>query len=65
MRGIKTKDENLLAMIIKKAKKHHLLVLKSGNATLRLLPPITITKDEINQGFIRLQNALDEINAEL
>lgn len=65
MRGIKTMNDELLSKIIKTAKDNHLLVLKSGNATLRLLPPITITKEEINQGFERLQNTLDEINAEL
>lgn len=61
MRGIKTKNDEVLSKIIKQAKENKLLVLKSGNATLRLLPPITITKEEINQGFERLQKALDEI----
>lgn len=65
MRGIKVKNDELLALIIKKAKQNGVLVLKSGNTTLRLLPPLTITKDEIDKGFQSLQNALNEINAEI
>lgn len=65
MRGIKTKNDELLFSIIKKAKQKGVLVLKSGNATLRFLPPLTITKDEIDTGFKALADALNEINAEI
>jgi len=37
------------------------LVLKSGRSTLRFLPPLTITKKEINIGFERLENAIKNI----
>lgn len=61
MRGLKTINDDMLNKIIQKAKTHKLLLLKSGNATLRFLPPIIITKDEIKEGFMRLQKALDEL----
>ena len=63
MRGMRVKNDELLNQIINIAKQKGVLLLKSGNATLRFLPPLTITKDEIDIGFMALQNALNEINA--
>jgi acetylornithine aminotransferase len=37
------------------------MVLKSGNNTLRFLPALTISKSEIDEGFIRLQKAIDKL----
>jgi acetylornithine aminotransferase len=37
------------------------LRLKAGKNTLRLLPALTISKAEMDEGFIRLQKALDKI----
>lgn len=61
MRGLKIRDDETLGNIVKKAREHNLLVLKSGNSTLRLLPPILINNDEINDGFKRLKSALESI----
>lgn len=61
MRGLRVKDEETLGAIIKKAFEHQVLVLKAGRSTLRLLPPLTITKDEIDEGFKRLYDALKTI----
>ena len=61
MRGLKTKDDETLGQIIAKARKKRLLVLRSGNATLRFLPPLLITDGEIMEGFARLRSALREI----
>lgn len=61
MRGLKIKDDETLARIVKKAHEKGVLVLKSGNATLRFLPPILISEDEINEGFRRLEVAMREI----
>lgn len=61
MRGLKTPSDEVLSRIITSAKNERLLLLKSGNATLRFLPPILITKDEMDEGFARLQKALDTI----
>lgn len=61
MRGLKIRDDDTLANVIKKARENKLLVLKSGNATLRFLPPILINDDEIKEGFKRLELALKSI----
>ncbi len=62
MRGIRVKDEDTLAAIIKNAFEEQVLVLRAGKITLRFLPPLTITKEEIDEGFKRLSNALSKIN---
>ena len=61
MRGLKVKDDETMSAIIAKARKKLLLLLRSGNATLRFLPPLLITKDEIEEGFARLREAMREI----
>lgn len=61
MKGLKIINDEILTKIIQKAHEKRVLLLKSGNATLRFLPPIIITKDEINEGFKRLEAALSEI----
>lgn len=61
MRGLKIRDDETLASIIKKARENRILVLKSGNATLRFLPPILINDDEIKEGFKRLELVLKSI----
>lgn len=61
MRGLRVKDADTLGNIIKEAFNEGLLVLKAGRNTLRMLPPLTISKDEINEGFKRLQNALNKV----
>jgi len=58
MRGLRVKDEETLGNIIKATFKEKVLVLKAGKNTLRLLPPLTISKEEIDEGFKRLSNAL-------
>lgn len=61
MRGLRVKDSDTLANIIKTSAKNGVLVLKAGKNTLRFLPPLTITKDEINEGFKRLNDAVSEL----
>jgi len=61
MRGIKIKDDETLGKIVQEAFKAGVLVLKSGRSTLRFLPPLTITKDEIDKGFKRLEDAIQTI----
>ena len=58
MRGLKCKDDETLAKIVTKGFENGVLMLKSGRSTLRFLPPLTISKDEINKGFERLENAI-------
>ncbi|WP_428027179.1 aspartate aminotransferase family protein [Arcobacter sp.] len=61
MRGLRAKDEETLAAIIKNGFEEGVLVLKSGRNTLRFLPVLTITKEEIDEGFRRLDNAISKI----
>ena len=58
MRGLRVKDADTLTQFISKAFDNGVLVLKAGRNTLRFLPPLTITKYEVNEGFERLEKAL-------
>ncbi len=61
MRGLRVKDTNTLSTIINESFENGLLVLKAGRNTLRLLPPLTISKDEIDAGFKILGDLLAKI----
>ncbi len=61
MRGLRAKDADTLAAIINAAREHGVMLLKAGRNTLRFLPPLTITKDEIDEGFKRLENAVNSL----
>lgn len=61
MRGLRCKDGVDLSMLIKVAFVNGILVLKAGRNTMRFLPPLTITKEEIKEGFERLKNAFENI----
>ena len=61
MRGLRVKDEETLSAIVNQAFEKGVLVLKAGKNTLRLLPPLTITKEEIDEGFKRLTDAIAAI----
>jgi len=58
MRGLRVKDAETLSAIITRAREEGVMVLKAGKNTLRLLPPLTITKGEMDEGFSRLNRAL-------
>jgi len=62
MRGIRCNDGVDMSNIIKQAFDNGVLVLKAGRNTLRFLPPLTVTKNEINEGFKRLKDAFEKIN---
>jgi len=59
MRGFRCKDGETLNKIVEGCFDEGLLVLKAGKNTLRMLPPITISKEEIDEGFKRMTSALD------
>lgn len=61
MRGLRAVDGETQAKVIQKAFEKRVLVLKAGRNTVRFLPPLTITTDEIDLGFERLWYALREI----
>jgi len=61
MRGLRVKDAETLAKIIVSAHEKGVLVLKAGRNTLRFLPPLTISDEEMNEGFKRLDEALSSL----
>ncbi len=61
MRGLRAKSGDIQTNIITKAFEEGVLVLKAGRNTVRFLPPLTITKDEIDEGFRRFEEALKGI----
>jgi acetylornithine aminotransferase len=58
MCGLRTKDAETLSSIINLARENGVMVLKAGRNTLRFLPPLTITKEEIDEGFTSLTLAV-------
>jgi len=61
MKGLRVKDAQTLTSIVQKGFEEGVLVLKAGQNTLRFLPPLTITNDEIDLGFKRLEDAVKNI----
>ncbi len=58
MKGLALKDETQLKKLIGFCLDEGLLVLKAGKSTLRFLPPLSISIEEIDLGFKRLDLAL-------
>jgi acetylornithine aminotransferase len=61
MCGLRVKDAETLASIMLNAKENGVMVLRAGRNTLRFLPPLTITKEEIDEGFKALTLAVSSI----
>jgi acetylornithine aminotransferase len=61
MRGLRIKDAQTLTKIIDGAFQEGLLVLKAGRNTLRFLPPLTISKEEIEDGFEKLNRVFASV----
>lgn len=57
MQGVSCNDDINVSDLIQKAFESGVLVLKAGQNTMRFLPPLTITKKEIDRGFERLEKA--------
>lgn len=58
MRGLRAKDAQTVSTILSRSMEEGVLLLKAGRNTVRFLPSMTITKDEINGGFERFEKAL-------
>jgi acetylornithine/N-succinyldiaminopimelate aminotransferase len=61
MCGLRAKDGDTLAKMISNAREEGVIVLRAGRDTLRLLPALTITKEEIDEGFKALNRALSSL----
>ena len=58
MGGLRVRDLDTLTHFLQKAYENGVLVLKSGKNTARFLPSLTITKEEIDEGFNRINKAI-------
>ena len=61
MCGLRCKNADTLTNIMSNAKENGVMVLKAGRNTLRFLPPLTITKEEIDEGFKSLSAAVSTL----
>ncbi|MDF1883909.1 aminotransferase class III-fold pyridoxal phosphate-dependent enzyme [Sulfurimonas sp. SAG-AH-194-C21] len=61
MCGLRVIDADTLASIISSATDNGVMVLPAGRNTLRFLPPLTITKEEIDEGFKALTTAVSSL----
>lgn len=61
MRGLRVKEPKDAGQIIEAAFKERVVVLKAGKNTVRFLPTLTITKEEMELGFERFERALDRM----
>jgi len=61
MCGLRTRDAETLASIIDNARENGVMLLRAGRNTLRFLPPLTITKEEIDEGFKALNSAMSQL----
>ena len=61
MRGLRAKSAEIQGSIIQDAMKEGLVVLKAGKNTVRFLPSITISKNEIDEGFKRFEKVISTL----
>ena len=61
MRGLRAKDNDTMKAVLSKSMENRLIVLPAGRNTVRFLPALTITIDEIDEGFRRFEKALNSI----
>ena len=61
MRGLRAKDNEIMKAILSKSMENKLIVLPAGRNTVRFLPALTISVDEIDEGFRRFEEALNSI----
>lgn len=61
MCGLRVKDGETLSKIILNAREEGVIVLRAGRDTLRLLPALTITKEEVDEGFKSLNRAVTSL----
>ncbi|WP_294951086.1 aspartate aminotransferase family protein [Sulfurovum sp.] len=61
MRGLRAKNADIQGSVIKNSLKEGLVVLKAGRNTVRFLPSLTISKNEIDEGFKRFEAAVSSL----
>lgn len=58
MRGLRVRDLETLTKFLNLAFEERVLVLKSGKNTARFLPSLTITQEEMDEGFGRIESCI-------
>lgn len=61
MRGLRAESSSIHTQIIERAFSEGVIVLKSGRNTVRFLPPLTLSDEEMFEGFARLHRALKQV----
>ena len=61
MRGLRATSAEIQGSIIKNCMKEGVIVLKAGRNTVRFLPSITISKNEIDEGFKRFEKVISSL----
>jgi acetylornithine aminotransferase len=61
MRGLRAKSADVQGNVIKNCMAEGVIVLKAGRNTVRFLPSITISKNEIDEGFKRFEKAISSL----
>lgn len=61
MRAFIAKNDEIQKKLIDLAHDNGLLILRSGRGRIRMLPPLTISKAEIDEGFARLEKAIGQL----
>jgi acetylornithine aminotransferase len=61
MRGLRAKSAEIQSAVVKKAFDERLIILKAGRNTVRFLPPLTIDREEMDEGFKRFEKALSTL----
>jgi len=61
MLGLRATSSETQQRVFDAAFSQQLIVLKAGRNTVRFLPPLTITEEEINEGFKRFEKAISTL----
>lgn len=65
MIGIELADQHALSVVLEQLEVEGLLALKAGQTVLRLLPPLTITEKEIDQGLVIIEKVLNNLESQI
>ena len=60
MRAVNVKHD-LAPVIVQRALAHNLLLNNTGTATLRMIPPLVLTKADIDEATVLLDKALADV----
>jgi acetylornithine aminotransferase len=61
MVGLVASSKQIRDRVVTAGMEEGVLVLKAGEKTVRFLPPLTITPEEIKEGFARLERAVEKV----